>query len=259
MASVLNLSSITPLILTRNEAPNLARTLARLSWAREVIVLDSGSTDATRAIAGGFANVRWLERPFDGHAAQWNHGLDAVGTDWVLSLDADYVLGAGFEDELAALAERPAADAWFAGFRYLVAGRPLRASLYPPRAVLFRRDRCRYVQDGHTQRLVIPGATGELRTRIDHDDRKPLGHWLAAQDRYAQLEADKLLAADPAHLRPQDRLRLSLWAAPLASLGVTLFVKGVILDGWRGWYYALQRLLAEVLLLLRLLERTRLS
>ena len=247
------LDDITPLILTWNEAPNLERTLARLGWAREVVIVDSGSTDETRAIAARHPAARVLERAFDDHTRQWNFGLDAVTTPWVLALDADYVLGEGFEAEVAAREE--AVDAYEAAFRYCVFGRPLRGSLYPPRALLFRRECCRYVQDGHTQRLQVNGALGRLQTRVDHDDRKPLSRWLVAQDRYAVLEVDKLLVADPANLNLPDRLRRTGWAALPAVLVHTLLVKGVLLDGWRGGYYALQRLLAETLLALRLLER----
>jgi glycosyltransferase involved in cell wall biosynthesis len=249
----MNLSDITPLILTWNEAPNLERTLARLGWAKEVVVVDSGSSDDTVQIAARHPGVRVLERAFDDHSQQWNFGVDAVRTPWVLALDADYVLGTGFEDELAACGE--GVDAYEAEFRYCVLGQPLRGSLYPPRALLFRRDRCRYVQDGHTQRLEVKGVVGRLQTRVDHDDRKPLSRWLLAQDKYAVLEVDKLLAADPAMLGWPDRLRRTGWAALPAVLVYTLLIKGVLWDGWRGWYYALQRLLAEMLLALRLLER----
>lgn len=250
---MLSLTDITPLVLTFNEAPNLQRTLKRLHWAREVLVLDSGSSDATQQIAAGYPNVRFETRTFDDHTAQWNHGVSLTKTEWVLALDADYVLGAGFEDELASLSGD--ADAYDAGFRYLIFGQALRGSLYPPRAVLFQKSRCVYVQDGHTQMLHVPGALGHLQTRIDHDDRKPLTRWISSQDKYALLEAEKLSAADPAKLRLQDKLRLTLWAAIPASLIYTLLVKGTLLDGWRGWYYALQRLLAEMLLALRLLEK----
>lgn len=246
------LDDITPLILTWNEAPNLARTLTRLEWAREVVVIDSGSTDGTQQMAARHPGARVLERTFDNHTSQWNYGVDAVKTPWVLALDADYVLGEGFEVEVAARDE--AVDAYAAEFRYCVFGQPLRGSLYPPRALLFRRESCRYVQDGHTQLLQVPGATGQLRTRVDHDDRKPLSRWLVSQDKYAVLEATKLLAADPATLSLPDRLRRSGWAAVPAVVLHTLMVRGVLLDGWRGWYYALQRLLAETVLALRLLE-----
>ena len=68
----MKLDDITPLVLTYNEAPNLSRTLARLTWAREVVVLDSGSTDATHEIAAQFPNVRFEVRAFDDHTTQWN-------------------------------------------------------------------------------------------------------------------------------------------------------------------------------------------
>jgi glycosyltransferase involved in cell wall biosynthesis len=249
----MKLEDITPLILTYNEEPNLSRTLSRLAWAREVVVLDSASTDATREIAAQFPNVRFEVRAFDDHTTQWNFGVDACRSDWVLALDADYVLGIGFEEELKQL--DGAENAYDAGFRYLIFGQALRGSLYPPRAVLFARSCCRYVQDGHTQLLQIKGTLGHLKTKIDHDDRKPLTRWFSSQDKYAHLEAEKLAAADPGKLRMQDKLRRSMWAAVPASLIYTLFIKGTLWDGWHGWYYALQRALAEMMLALRLIER----
>jgi len=197
--------------------------------------------------------VRFVLRPFDDHTRQWNHGVLLAESSWVLALDADYVIGSGFEDELSGVSGE--ADAYDAGFRYLVFGVPLRGSLYPPRAVLFQKSRCRYLADGHTQMLHVPGVLGHLSTKIDHDDRKPLTRWLSSQDKYALLEAKKLAAADPSKLRLQDKLRLTCWAAVPASLVFTLFVKGTIWDGWRGWFYAMQRVLAEMLLALRLLEK----
>ncbi|KAF0176498.1 MAG: family 2 glycosyl transferase [Limisphaerales bacterium] len=250
----MDLADITPLVLTYNEEVNLARCLARLAWAREVVVVDSRSTDGTKAAASRHGNVRFLERPFDHHTAQWNFGVDQITTDWVLALDADYILEAGFEQELAAL--QPAAElaACAASFRYCINGRPLRGTLYPPRLVLFRRAKCRYEQDGHTQLLRAGGPVAALRTRILHDDRKPLSHWVWSQDRYARLEAEKLAATPGARLGFNDRLRRTIVLGPPAVLLYTLFARGVILDGWAGWYYALQRTLAETLLSLRLIE-----
>jgi len=252
---VKSVDHITPLILTWNEEPNLRRCLERLRWAGEVVVLDSGSTDATAAIAAEFPNVRFLVRPFDDHTTQWNFGVDATRTHWVLSLDCDYVLGPGFEDELAGLPADTPCDAFFASFRYLIFGKPLRSCLYPPRAALFRKDRCRYVPDGHTQILRIPGQTASLNTRIDHDDRKPLSRWFSSQDKYAKLEAEKLLALAPSELSPQDRIRRSMILGPVVVFFYTLLLRRAALDGWAGWFYTFQRTLAEIMLSLRLLEK----
>jgi glycosyltransferase involved in cell wall biosynthesis len=65
------LADITPVILTYNEAANIGRSLERLTWAREVVVVDSGSTDDTLAIVARFPNARVVKRPFDTHAQQW--------------------------------------------------------------------------------------------------------------------------------------------------------------------------------------------
>lgn len=250
----MKLQDITPLILTYNEEPNLRRCLEPLRWANKVMVVDSGSTDATAAIASEFPNASLVVRAFDDHTRQWNHGLDCVETTWVLALDADYVLGSDFVKELEILSAAPSCDAYFASFRYLVFGKPLRSCLYPPRAVLFRKDRCRYRKDGHTQLLHIPGASGALGAKIDHDDRKPLSRWFAAQDKYAALEAEKLLSFTGGDLHLQDRIRRAILPAPWVVFVYTLLVRGALLDGWHGWFYAFQRMVAELMLSLRLLE-----
>lgn len=250
------LAHITPLILTFNEAPNIARTLRRLSWAREIVVVDSGSTDDTRAIAATFANVRIVERPFTTHAEQWNFGLNETGitSEWVLALDADFVLPDDVIREIGAF-EPGMIDGYRASFVYCVHGRPLRSAVYPPVTVLYRRSRASYVQDGHTQRVQVAGQVAALTCRILHDDRKPLSHWIGAQVRYMRLEADKLLSADASLLGLADRIRSLIVVAPPLMFALCLFGRGGILDGWRGLYYALQRAAAELILSLTLIER----
>lgn len=250
----MTLVDLTPLVLTYNEALNIGRCLERLRWARRVVVLDSTSSDETARLVADFPNAELHERRFDNHTAQWNYGLGLVETEWVLSMDADYLLPAEFAEEIRGLSPPGAISAYQARFSYWVFGKPLRSTLYPPRAVLFRRRRCRYEPDGHTQKLRVEGKTGSLRAVIAHDDRKPLSHWLASQDAYAKLEAAKMLETGPMHHRIQDRLRRGILFAPWATLFYCLFVKGLILDGWRGWYYTFQRVLAEIMLSLRLLE-----
>ena len=69
------------------------------------------------------------------------------------------------------------------------------------------------------------------------------------------IEAEHLLAADPNSLRMTDRIRLAAWAAPLAVFIYTLIFKGCLFDGWPGWYYALQRLLVEIMIALEIIDR----
>jgi glycosyltransferase involved in cell wall biosynthesis len=248
------LDEITPLIITHDEAPNIARTLDKLVWARRIIVIDSGSTDETVRIARGYAQVEVISHPFTDFASQCNFGLTQVASRWVLSLDADYELGNDLVRELQTLAPPPSVAGYRARFIYRIFGRALRGTLYPPRTALYRREAARYHNEGHGHRVVVDGEVRELQGAIYHDDRKPLGRWVASQQRYAGIEAEHLLTLGGS-ARGADRLRLMGWPAPIGVLIYTLFVKGCLLDGWAGWYYVLQRVIAEALIALEIADR----
>jgi hypothetical protein len=251
------LDQITPVLLTYNEAANIGRTLAKLHWARDIVVVDSMSTDATTGLVGAMPTSRLFERPFDSHAAQWTYAVTetGVGTEWVLALDADYLLTDELIAELAGLTPPPDVAGYSVKFRYCVAGRPLRDNIYPPVTVLFRRAKARYVQDGHTQRIVVDGHVRSLAGRIWHDDRKSMQHWFTQQQRNTRLEAEHLLAVPPRSLGWADRIRRLAWPAPILVFFLTLVWKRCLLDGWRGWLYVLQRTLAEAMLAIALVER----
>jgi glycosyltransferase involved in cell wall biosynthesis len=250
------MTGITGVLLTYNEAPNIARALAKLSWLPEIVVVDSNSTDATRAIAGAFPNVRVVTRPFTTHAEQWNYGLTETGiaSEWVLALDADYILSDALVQEIQSLAAPAGTAAFAASFVYCIDGRPLRGAAYPPVTVLYRRSCGHYEQDGHTQRVRIAGHVGTLSAPILHDDRKSLTHWLGAQAKYMRLEAAKL-SRPAAPLGAIDRMRRWILVMPPAMFFYCYFVRGGILDGMPGLYYALQRTAAELLLSLFLVRR----
>ena len=251
------MNDITGLVLTHNEAPNIARTLGKLTWLRDVVVVDSLSSDATADIASTFANVRVFKRAFTSHAEQWTFGLTHTGidTEWVLAIDADYVLTDALVGELQGLTPGPNVAGFSAAFDYCIDGRRLRGAAYPPVTVLYRRTRARYEQDGHTQRVRVDGAVRPLVARIQHDDRKSLSQWLGAQARYMRLEAVKLADATAGSLRTADRLRRWIVVAPPAMFVYCYLIRGGILDGRAGLYYALQRATAELILSLFLVRR----
>ncbi|MFO0137926.1 MAG: glycosyltransferase family 2 protein [Cyanobacteriota bacterium] len=248
---------LTALLLSYNEEANIERTLAALQWVPSIFVIDSGSTDRTLDILASDPKVTILHRPFDSFAEQCNFGLDLIKSEWVLSLDADYVVTPALAEEICAYfyASEPFQYAGFAiPFRYCIAGKPLRGTLLPPRICLYRTAGARYRNDGHGHRVDVPGKVGRLRNPILHDDRKPLERWLASQLRYLTIESRKLQTTPLSQLSTADRLRLKTPLAPLAALVLCLFVNGGILDGWQGWTYAFQRCYAEILLKLMLLE-----
>ena len=121
--------------------------------------------------------------------------------------------------------------------------------------MLYRKRGASYIQEGHTQRLVTAGEINNLRCPILHDDRKSLSRWLEAQSRYTRLEADKLLSSPVESLSLSDRVRRWRVLAPAAMLFYCLIIRGGLLDGWAGFYYAFQRSLAELMLSLHMLDR----
>jgi glycosyltransferase involved in cell wall biosynthesis len=249
------IEDITPLIITYNEVENITRTLDRLTWARRIVVVDSGSTDGTSEIVRSRPNAELIHRPFDNFANQCNFGNAQIATPWALSLDADYELSDQFVNELRGLRPDAGTGGYQARFIYRIFGRRLRGTLYPPRVVLYRTQGAYYRNEGHGHRVVVPGTVLPLSAVIFHDDRKPLARWFNSQLRYASEEADYLLAANRKVLCRADKIRLAVWPFPLTVLLYTLIVKGCLLDGWAGWYYALQRLLAESLISLEIIDR----
>jgi glycosyltransferase involved in cell wall biosynthesis len=250
------LADITPLILTFNEEPNIARTLSKLAWAKDIVVVDSCSTDRTAAIVQEHRNARLFERRFTTHTEQWNFGLHDTGiaTEWVLALDADYVLSDELIAEIARLVPDAGINGYQASFVFCISGEPIRSGVYPDNIVLFRRSEGMYWQDGHTQRVRVTPAIARLQHRILHDDRKSLAHWLSAQYRYMRLEAGKLRATSFGDLSFGDKLRRLIVVAPVVVTVYCLLVRGGLLDGRRGVMYAMQRATAEAILGLCLLE-----
>lgn len=249
------IEAITPLIITFDEAPNIARTLDKLAWARRIVVVDSGSTDGTLDVLARYPQVALFKRPFDSFADQCNFALAQVETEWALSLDADYEMSDRLVEELLNLCETDGAAGYRASFIYRIHGRPLRGTLYPPRIVLYRVKNARYANEGHGHKVTVSGEVRALSGVIYHDDRKPLSRWLASQQTYARLEADYLLKAVAGTLRASDRVRRMAWPAPILVFFYVLVVKGCLLDGWPGWFYTLQRVLAECMIALELIDR----
>lgn len=250
------LEQITPLILTYNESPNINRTLAKLTWAKRIVIIDSFSDDDTLEIISQYPQVEIFQRKFLSFADQCNFGLSKITTDWVLSLDADYILSDLLLKELERIPSNSSINGYAVPFKYCVFGKPLRGTLLPSRVVLYRPKFAKYQDDGHAHKVEISGEKSQLKSYIYHDDRKSLSRWLWAQHRYHEIEANKLINSQWKELSIADKVRTLKIISPFAVLIYCLIIKGGILDGLYGWYYAFQRVLAEIDISLRLIEHS---
>ena len=241
---------LTPIILTRNEELNIERTLAALSWASKVIVLDSYSTDRTLEIARGFGNVAVRQRAFDRHGAQWAHAIAKCGivTDYALALDADMIVTPEFLAEFDRHFDPDRFDGAMVPFRYAIDGRALHGSLYPDQLRVFRASRVDVAQEGHTQVFRIPGEIYHARAPLLHDDRKPLEDWFASQVRYSALE-ERAVSGGMATKSWLRRLGLM----PVVA-GLVAYVRaGGPFGGRLSLQYSYQRVVFESLLAMRIL------
>lgn len=231
--------TITAAILTLDEAVNLAALLPLLEWADEIVVVDSGSRDATVDVARRHG-CRVVERPFDSFAGQRNHAISLARGDWILSIDADERPVPGLAAEIRRHLARPRYEAFRLPICSTIFGRRFRRSgTQDDRPVrLFRKQSARWVGDVH-EVLRVRGRVGRLQHGLEHRTMPSLEAFLAKMHRYTSLEARARVAAGRGP-KPSDA-----WIAPLREVFRRLIWKHGILDGPEGWAFCLLSGLSE--------------
>lgn len=183
-------------IVTFNETANIERAIRSLSFADEILVVDSGSTDGTPEIAARLG-ARVIEEPWRGYAGQKNFAAAQAAHDWILSLDADEEVTPALAGEIAALMQT---QPDVAGYdfprlaRYL--GRWIRHSgWYPDRKIrLYNRHKGRWIGEYVHESVRIEGVTRELDGDLLHYTCDSLSQHLRSLDRYTTLAAEELRA-----------------------------------------------------------------
>ena len=185
-------------MITKNEEANLARCLASVRpVVREIVVVDSGSTDRTLEIARGFAD-RVLTQPWLGFGPQKQFAVDRAGESWVLSIDADERVTPELAQAIRAAIESGNADGYEIPRRSSFCGRMMRHSGWFPDRVLrlFRRGKGHFTDDVVHERVVCDGPVARLREPILHYPVTRLEDAIRRIDQYSTLGAEKLAASD---------------------------------------------------------------
>ena len=190
---------VSVIVITYNAGSDIVPCLESVSsWAGEIFIVDSFSTDDTVELARRYtANV--VQHRFEGFAAQRNWALDnlPLSYEWVLFLDQDERVTPDLAKEIKQAVD---SDSTIAGFyikrRFMFMGRWLRHGGCYPLAVLrlFRRSLGRVVDAGLREYVVVDGEVGWLRHDMIHESVKSLGEWTAKHNRYADLEAIEMLS-----------------------------------------------------------------
>lgn len=180
-------------IITLNEEDRLAECLAGLAFADEVVVVDSGSTDRTPAIAEAHG-ARVMVQEWLGFGRQKQFAIDQCRNRWVLVLDADERIPPETAREIAAVLRRPESAAYSLPRQNFFCGRWLkRAGWWPDRVVrLFDRTQARMSDRLVHEGLVVDGSVGALQGVIVHQANRDLTHTLAKINSYSTAGAREL-------------------------------------------------------------------
>ena len=180
-------------IISRDEVDRIARAIGSVAFADEVVVVDSGSTDGTVALARSLG-ARVIEADWPGHVAQKNRAWAEAEGDWVLSIDADEAVSAPLAAAIQVAVRTPTADGYRFARLNTWLGHPLRhGRWYPDRRVrLARKAAGRWVGDDPHDQLVVDGVVADLDGDLDHVPYRSLAEHLATIDRYSRTSAAAL-------------------------------------------------------------------
>lgn len=202
------MSRLTVVVLTYNEEQNLPDCLDSLrAVPHDLVIVDSGSTDATLCIAAEH-NARVLQHTFESHARQWQWTLDQLepDTDWVLGLDADQRLSPELSAELCRLLEQPSIeyDGFYVKRRQIFRGRWIKHGGYYPKYMLklFRPRTVRIDElDLMDHHFYVPGGVSTLHYDLIEDNHKEaqIAFWVSKHVRYAELHAQEEVARRATH------------------------------------------------------------
>lgn len=224
---------ISAVLITRDEERNIERCIRSVApCVSEVLVVDSGSADATVTIAERLG-ARVLRNPWPGYGPQKRFAVEHAAHDWVLSVDADEEVSPALAAEIASLDF--SADAYQVPRAVFYLGRWIRHGIWYPGYVtrLFRRDRGSFTDDTIHESVRVDGRVIRLRGDLLHYSYRDVDHHLAKMNEFTTLSAEKMFA----ERRRAGALRLAV-QPPLEFLRAYA-VRGGVLDGYPGLVIAL--------------------
>lgn len=226
-------SSLSVIIITKNEAANIRDCLQSVAWVDEIVVVDSGSSDNTVEICREFTPHVHV-RDWPGFGIQKNRALDYATKDWVLSLDADERVTPELRAELEEAMREGTADGYEIPRLSSFCGRFMRHSGWYPDYVLrlFRRGTARFSDNLVHERLILEGKTARLRSNLLHYSFEDLESVLRKMDQYSTAGAQ---------MQKQRSRKVTLPGAVLRGMWSfvrSYILRGGILDGQEGFMLA---------------------
>jgi glycosyltransferase involved in cell wall biosynthesis len=221
---------LTVTIITLDEAAHIGACLASVGWADEIVVVDSGSTDGTPALARA-AGARVIERDWPGYAAQKNFAAGEASHDWILSVDADERVTPELAAEIRGVLD---AAPHHAGFRIPRVtwhlGKWIRTTDWYPDYQLRLYDRRRAAWKLHPvhESVEASGTVGQLANDLQHFAYRDLRHHFETMQKYTTLAAEEM------HARGRRAGLFHLTIHPYAAFMRNYLLRRGFMDGLAG-------------------------
>lgn len=181
------MASLSVIVITKNEAHNIEACLRSVSFADQIVVLDSGSTDQTVEIARGLGATVTVNSDWQGFGIQKNRALALAGSDWVLSIDADEWVPVELAVEIQSAMQSPRFDVYSFPRLSSYCGQYMRHSgWYPDRVTrLFRPQFAKFSNDLVHEKIVTTSPVGQLHSALHHESYRSLETVLDKTNRYS--------------------------------------------------------------------------
>jgi len=223
--------SLSIVMITFNEEANLARTLASVAWADEIVIVDSGSTDRTREVAESF-HAKFSVETWKGFAVQKNFALTTATGNWILSLDADEEVEPALADEIrSVLSSNPSVAGFWIPRKNFFLGRWIQhGGYYPdPKLRLFRRGAGEFEDRLVHADIRLDGTAARLEHHLLHHAYPTLESYIEHINRYSSLGAEMAVAK-----RARGFSFLDIVVRPKVTFLFNYFLRLGFLDGREG-------------------------
>jgi glycosyltransferase involved in cell wall biosynthesis len=221
-------------IIAMNEERSIGACIRSVIWADEIILVDSGSTDKTTAIARKLG-AKIIKNDWQSYAKQKNVGIKKAAYKWILSMDADETLEPGAEQEIKNVMKikDPAEGYSFARRNIYYTGKWLRhGGLYPDLQLrLIMNGMGKFDEVLVHESLKVSGRTGRLNSNIIHYTKEGIAEHIATVNRYTELEAQRAFEAG------RMPTGYSVLIKPLSSFLKHYLLTGGFRDGMEGFIY----------------------
>lgn len=192
----MNTPKLSALLIVYNEIDHISAVLDNLSFADEIVVVDSFSTDGTIELIKKRPEVHFYQRVFDDYTSQRNYAIKQATNDWILFIDADERVTDSLKKEVIQTIVTPdASDAYFFYRKFMFCKKPLHFSGWQTDKIfrLFKKEKASYVAERLVhETLKVNGTIGKLKHKLIHYSYTDYESYKHKMLSYGRLRAKEL-------------------------------------------------------------------